>query len=388
MRVAHFVPSFSPLSESFVYDFVTEMERQGAESAVVTLKRIERDARPFARTQVLPRSAARCAARLAVKAVSFVAPAAALRADALGLGEALEALRPDAVWAHFGPAGLHAAGACRRLGLPLFVTFQGNDIYAANAYWRARYRALFASADQINAASQDIRRALLDAGADPARTSVLYNGIPLQDFPYSDPAGRFDGRSVRLLQVGRLVPKKDPLATVRAFARALRAAPPLLELSLAIAGDGPLMPQLRSLVQRLGLDGRVRLLGAVPRERVARLMAEAHVYVQPGRTTADGDREGLGCTLTEAAACGLPIVSMDSGGIGEIVIDGENGRLAPEGDADALGDRLLEVAAQPGLWTRYGRAGRRIAQERFPLEGQVRRAIGMIEGVLAGRRGG
>lgn len=387
MRILHFVPIFSPLSESFVYDFVTEMFRQGVESTVVTMRRVNERTRPYDRVRVLAQPLAVYVARLVGKTISVFSPGRAMDLDALGLGKVLSEMRPELVWAHFGPSGLHAAGACSAVHVPLFVTFHGHDIFVANAYWKARYRAMFARADRVLAVSEEVRNALLEAGAQPARISVLHNGIRLGDFPYSDPARRFDGRHVNLLQVSRLVEKKDPIGLLRAFSIAMEKAPASLELSLTIAGDGPLKSKVAQVVGSLGLGRNVRLLGAVPRNRVAQLLGESHIYTQLSRTAIDGDRDGLPVSITEAMCAGLPVIAAGCGGIAEIVLNGVNGRLVPEGDTRALARELLEVAIDPSLWTRYGSAGRIFVENNFQLDVQVGAAIRLAESALSRRMG-
>lgn len=384
MRIVHFVPAFSVLTETFIYDLIFEMERQGVDSQVVTMSRLNEGDRSYEKVRMLRRIRT-SPGRVLLHAAALFSPAKAIGFDALGLGKVLAELRPDVVWAHFGGAGLQAAGACRALGIPLIVGFQGHDIYTAGPRRRERYRALFQVASSIIAASQDMENALSLSGAIGDKTHVLHNGISIGDFPYGDPAIRFDGRKVRCLQVGRLVPKKDPIGMVKAFAIAAKSLPSL-DLSLTIVGDGPLRADLTRCVRTLGLERRVCLLGAVPRSRVAALMGEAHIYTQPGRTGPDGDREGLGVSITEASCSGLPVISTRHGGISEIVRDRVSGCLVPEGDEAALARCLKVVALQPELWTRYGAAGRQHVEENFDLSIQARRAVGLARRVALGRR--
>lgn len=73
-------------------------------------------------------------------------------------------------------------------------------------------------------------------------------------------------------------------------------------------------------------------------------------------------KEGWGITVVEAAACGTPSLASDSPGLRDSVRAGETGYLVPHGDAEALAARMLELAADPALVERLGRAGRRFAE--------------------------
>ena len=100
------------------------------------------------------------------------------------------------------------------------------------------------------------------------------------------------------------------------------------DLALVILGEGPERPALDALVQELGLESDVWLAGF--QTNPYRFFSRAAVFVLPSR------REGLPTVLIEAMACGLPVVATRVGGIGEVLLEGEVGRLIDRGDGDAL----------------------------------------------------
>lgn len=137
-----------------------------------------------------------------------------------------------------------------------------------------------------------------------------------------------------LLFVGRLAREKRPDRLLRLTARLAVTRP---ALHLWIAGTGPLTGEVHEQVERLGLAGRVRLLGAV--DGLADLYRAADLLVSTS------DTEGMPAVILEAAYLGLPAVASDVGGISETVLDGDTGLLIAAGDESALlegVDRLLE----------------------------------------------
>jgi colanic acid/amylovoran biosynthesis glycosyltransferase len=385
LRVVHFLESFPALSETFIYDYIAEAQRQGVDNHVIAFR--PGDERPPVASSLqilaMPQrlSIERISDRLRRSLGTESAQEIGWRAIRHRAGPLLETLRPDVIHAHFGPSGVIIAPIAARLGIPLVVSFLGHDISRLyrDPWWVRQYENLGAVAQAFIGSSHHIGDRLLSIPRTRATVEVIQFGIELARFPFRDPTCDFDGIHLRLVNVGRLVPKKDPLALVAAFDRARRHLAPALLSTLTIAGDGPLMPALRDSVERRGLGDVVHLSGAVSPQTVSELMGQAHMYVQHSRTAPDGDEEGLGLTFVEASARGLPIVSTRHNGIPEVVLDEQTGYLVPEGDVDAMAQRITELAKNPSLWSTMGRAGRAHVEERFVLDRQVARTLEILE---------
>lgn len=150
----------------------------------------------------------------------------------------------------------------------------------------------------------------------------------------------------RCLFVGSLIPRKAPDILLRALALADS------DLGLVIVGDGPMRGELRRLVKRLGLTGRVTFAGAQPQSSLSRYYQEAAFVVLPSVS------EGAPLVLIEALSSGKPVIATSLKGIASIVHHGENGLLVPPGDVRALADALDELAGNDNL---YGRLASRSA---------------------------
>jgi glycosyltransferase involved in cell wall biosynthesis len=187
---------------------------------------------------------------------------------------------------------------------------------------------------------------------------VVHCGVPVHRLRM-ELAGRVPGR---ILGVGRLDPIKGFEHLIDACAKLAEQG---ADFECHIVGEGPLRPALERRIVRLGLQGRVLLLGARPQEQVQAAMREASVFVLACVVTPKGDRDGIPVALMEAMATGLPVVSTDVSGIPELVIDGVTGRLAPPGDAQALADCLVNLLSDRSKAQQLALAARAHVEREF-----------------------
>ncbi|MEY2483624.1 MAG: hypothetical protein QOK24_2152 [Verrucomicrobiota bacterium] len=275
----------------------------------------------------------------------------------------LRAVRPALLHAHFGTDGLLVLPLTRALGVPLITSLRGYDVtrsdralFGSGRLSWMRYalgkRRLQCDGGLFLAVSDALRKKAIARGYPEARTRTHYNGVDLDRFrPNETPT-----EPGLILHVGRLVEKKGTKVLIDALARIAGA-------KLAIIGDGPLRKTLERQARELG--ERVRFLGELPADDVARWMRRASVLAAPSLTAVDGDAEGLPNVVVEAAASGLPVVGTRHSGIPEAVEDGITGFLVPEGDAEALAARLAEVLTSESLRRDMGAAARRLAERKF-----------------------
>ncbi|MGN6593432.1 MAG: glycosyltransferase family 4 protein [Terriglobales bacterium] len=150
-----------------------------------------------------------------------------------------------------------------------------------------------------------------------------------------------------LLCVAHLYPRKDVATLLEAMA-GLEA-----NAELRIVGTGPERRRLERQTRRLGLTERVRFLGHIPRQALAREYRSADIFCLPSR------QEGFGIVLLEAMAAGLPIVAARAAAIPEVVAEPEGGILFPPGDAAALRQVLVELLGDAARRQELAAAGLR-----------------------------
>jgi glycosyltransferase involved in cell wall biosynthesis len=145
---------------------------------------------------------------------------------------------------------------------------------------------------------------------------------------------------------------------------------------LLVFGRGPLGEQLRRYIRALGIEHAVHFSGY--RSDMDRIIPCLDLVVHPAWM------EGLGVSLLEAAACGVPIIATRVGGIPEIVLDGVNGFLIEPGDSRQLAEAMCRLLDQPETAGAFGQAGRRLALERYSLarmvENNYRAYVSLLQG--------
>ena len=215
---------------------------------------------------------------------------------------------------------------------PLVATRRVDFPLRRAGFWRR--------ADRVIAISEAVRGMLVAGGLAADRVDLVYDGIAIDLVTATTPhdprpaLGLAPGTPL-VITTGALVGHKDHATLVRAASLAAAGRP---DLHWAIAGEGHLRGSLQALITDLGLVHRVHLLGEVP--DAVRLVATADLFVM------SSVMEGLGTSVLDAMALGIPIVGTRAGGIPE-VLGGGAGRLVNTQDPEALAAAVLEVLGNP-----------------------------------------
>jgi glycosyltransferase involved in cell wall biosynthesis len=298
-------------------------------------------------------------------------------------------LRPDIVHTHTAKAGTLGRLAARLAGVPRSVhTFHGHVLEgyfspAATSFFLRIERVLARATDRIITLSPRLRLALLAMGIGrPEQVEVVPLGLDLDRF-LRRPTGQADLRpSLRVPAgapllgiVGRLVPIKDHPTLFQALTLLPDGdqAPHLL-----VVGDGERREELEQLAHRLGLGSRVHFLGW--RDDLETILGGLDVVICSSKN------EGTPVALIEAMAAGVPVLSTDVGGVGDLVTHGETGWLVPPADPSALARGIERLLRDPALRRRLAGAARPVALERHHVKGLIHRMETLYADVLAGRQ--
>jgi starch synthase len=266
--------------------------------------------------------------------------------------------------------------------------------YAVSS-WAERTAIL--GADAIVAVSEGMRRDVLSCypDVDPDRVTVLHNGIDTEEYAPdhgTDVLTRLgvDPDRPSVVFVGRITRQKG----LPYLLRAARSFDPAVQLVLC--AGAPDTPEIAAEVETLvdGLredrDGVIWIERMLPRPDVVQLLTHASVFVCPSIY------EPMGIVNLEAMACEAPVVATATGGIPEVVADGETGLLVPiEQTADGTGtpvdpdrfiadlaDRINVLIAEPERAAVMGKAGRRRAIDHFSWSRIAHRTHALYDSLL------
>ncbi|MGH3034596.1 MAG: glycosyltransferase [Gaiellaceae bacterium] len=269
----------------------------------------------------------------------------------------------DHAHAHFATEGAELARLVRRMGGPPYsLTTHAKDIYHEDVRHEDLHRklgsALFVAT--VSEANRTYLRSILN-GYD--RVRVVPNAVDLRRL---GPPGDRQPDPDLVVSTARLIEKKG-LGDLVAACGILRERG--VPVRLEVAGDGPLLAELRSAAAGVGLADAFP--GALPHEEVRTLYRRGAVFCLPCVVASTGDRDGLPTSVLEAMALGVPVVTTGVNGLPDAVIDGETGLVVPEHDPPALADALERLLTSPELAQRLAEQGRRHVERAFSLERSV-----------------
>ena len=308
------------------------------------------------------------------------------------LSAAIEALcdewRPDVLHAHSpalcGEAALRAAKAC---GIPF--------IYEIRAFWEdaavgngtgsagsLRYRLtrglenhVVAGADAVVTICKGLREDLIARGTDPARITVVPNGVDLSLF--GTPPARDPAFAAELgMGTGPVIGFIGSFYDYEGIDDLIAAMPALLArhpgARLLLVGGGPREPELKRQAQKSAASAAIHFTGRVTHDQVERYYALADIMAYPRK------RSRLTDLVTplkplEAMAQGKLVAASDVGGHRELIADGTTGVLFPAGDPGACADALADLLDNRSRWNSFRTAGRNHVETRHDWARNVSR---------------
>jgi colanic acid/amylovoran biosynthesis glycosyltransferase len=240
----------------------------------------------------------------------------------------------DHIHVHHGYFGSWIAMvAARLLGISFSLTLHGSDLLLHGAYLDTKLKNCRFCLTISEYNRDHILRHFPEVA--PQKIMVSRMGVDLAERSKSPPRNtRGEIRPFAMLAVGRLHGVKDHAFLLRACA-GLRDRG--CDFQCGIAGDGPERRRLELLIQELGLQGRVTLLGHIPSERLDSWYRSADLVVLTSRS------EGIPLVLMEAMARGRIALAPAITGIPELVVSGKTGFLYAPGDLDDFIDKFLFI---------------------------------------------
>ena len=284
-------------------------------------------------------------------------------------------IKPDLLHANSIRAGLVATAAT--FGLGTRVVWHLHDLLPRHPLSTGiRIFAALSSRTEMIAVSEAVARNFRGRLPRPlarllkARVSVILNAIDLNKFQPDHLAKRRIRKELRFREsdlvigiVGQLTPRKGQLELLRAFGEALTEVPNTV---LLVAGaplfnrDHEYLEQLKSTISELGIEQKVRMLGA--RNDIGAIMQALDVLV------VNSSVEPFGLVVLEAMACGTPVLAAAVDGIPEIIEHDENGWLFAPRDEGALVEAIASLSRKPALRERLAARGKQHVAAHFSAD--------------------
>jgi glycosyltransferase involved in cell wall biosynthesis len=247
--------------------------------------------------------------------------------------------------------------------------------------WKFYWRYVHAFSTRILCVSE----AAAEQFPNRARTRVLFDGLPLEEYPRSASNSRAEARAHFQLGAGpvvgcvgriKLVNKgQEFLVQAAALLKQRGRFVKLLIVGAPAPGNKEHTKRLRQLILDLGLETDALMPGELADPKPA--YAAMDVFVLPS-----AHAEGFGLVVLEAMAMGCPVVATAIGGPLSIVAEGETGFLVPPGDAKALADKLEVLLRDAALRERMAAAGRERLETKFSFANTVNELEALYREVL------
>jgi 1,2-diacylglycerol 3-alpha-glucosyltransferase len=286
-------------------------------------------------------------------------------------------------------SGRLALWYCKPRGIPIvFTNHTRYDLYAqayfpvlpdgiGDAFLKAFIPGFCDSLDMVVAPSAGLKKVLERAGV-TNHIEVVPNGVDMAPFrgdisPVDRSGLCFNNESVVLAFSGRIAPEKNLPFLLRAFNGAAQAYD---DLCLLVIGDGPERENLEDRVRHMGISDRVHFTGMVDYSQIPSYLIASDVFVTASVT------EVHPLSVIEAMGAGLPILGIESPGVGDTVTDGEDGFVVPEEDLAAFTAKMVRLATDAELRKKMSNKARQNS-ERYNYERTSQQMLELYQKVVA-----
>ncbi|UCC38738.1 MAG: glycosyltransferase [Candidatus Aminicenantes bacterium] len=362
--VAHINHSFFAKSETFIYNYISNLKRYHPICLTWELANLEQfpfpkgdlysiSLRIFALKWLLERDTRRYFSRH-----SFAKSVIKERDAKL-------------IHAHFGPESVYALRLKRSLRIPLITTFYGYDIskLAQRKRWMSRYKILFEEGDLFLVEGSHMKSMLVDLKCPEEKIQIQRISIPLNRILFRPRKPKKKGESVVLLFSGRFEEKKGLLYALKAVEEAKERSN---NIEFRLIGDGSLKPKIEEFIKTHRMGDYVQILGFLNYDDYLKEMLKADIFIHPSITASDGNSEGgAPTTILEAQATGLPVISTYHADIPNVVVPGKSALLSREKDYKATSEHIEYLLKNQDAWEQMGHVGRDFVEAHHNVKKEV-----------------
>jgi L-malate glycosyltransferase len=240
-----------------------------------------------------------------------------------------------------------------KLRIPYIVSLRGSDVPFYNRRYEFLDRILFQrlsrriwkNAKAVVANSEGLKELAMKTD-DNVNIKVIPNGVDIEEFRPGKKKTERGNKKIIVISIGRLIERKG-------YSDLIEAISNMKNVELQLIGDGNLLDRLKS--EARSFNSNVKFLGKKEHGDIPEFLKKADVFVLPSLN------EGMSNAILEAMACGLPIITTDTGGSKELVK--ENGVIFRKGDVNELRSVLKKFEKDKTLIVKMGDISRRMVEE-------------------------
>lgn len=344
MKVLHFTTVFSSISQTFLYDTIILLQKEGIENHVVTLSRENVEKRPFKNvyplfgnykkrkytfnifTKTFWKLFFESPQDFFLKLVKLYFLPAWIFIGNKKLDRLFFKIKPDIIHCHFGWGfyNLYKFWGDKCFQYPIVISLHGSDIILKarqnTNYLNVLLKACKEKNVQFTVNSDYFKNICISFGLSASKIHVVYNTFNEMFLNRRKSKFSVIKESISIVCIGRFVRWKGHQYLIEAFSMFHKESP---GSRLTLIGSGDTKNEMRQLVKDLNLESNVCFLGDVDHSELPDLLRQHDVYVQPSIVDSETKQvETFGVSILEAIMVGLPVIVTRSGGIPETV--GEN----------------------------------------------------------------
>ncbi|AHM58639.1 group 1 glycosyl transferase [Flammeovirgaceae bacterium 311] len=390
MNVLHICDDFSPVSQTFIYDVLIQLNLIGISNHVVADAIVNQGERPFNNVYSLLYPKKSFLEKLYLKILNKLIPNWEKYIKDKYYNKKkifdsyLRKIKPHLIHAHFGPQGIFALPCAMKYNIPLIVSFHGFDAFKlpTDLNYRTELMKVFDYASCITVVSELMKLQLINLGCPVEKLRVIHVGKNMKEYIFR-PKKKFSTIK-KFITIGRLVEKKGFDDCIEAFKYLVIKYP---DISLTIIGEGELYNSLIQLIKDNNISNNVKLIGRLSHSESMKVLKEADAFILCSKTAKDGDMEGIPTVLMEAQSLGIPCISTFHSGIPEVIPVQNHWMLATESCTKNISEVVEKVVNAPAekLESAVIEA-RRLIEEAFNLETEVNKLLDIYHSITTRNR--
>lgn len=271
----------------------------------------------------------------------------------------------DVIHAHHEISAYEYLPLAKALNIPFVLTIHGLPPAGVAELSMEKRGVLYRSVAHVQVNTQYSARQVIALGCAPEKIRILPQGTDLQAFQFY-PRLPVEGKeSLVILTVARIQSDKGHKYVIEAVANLVRAGH---SIEYRIVGAGYEEDNLRQLIQSLGMEHAIKMVGALTGQPLLDEYRNAHIFILPSLHDSEGKREETqGVVIQEAQASGKIVIATKTGGIPECVEDGVSAFLVEDSSASAMEAAILRVLNQSEHWRQWQEKGRHWVESRYDI---------------------